>query len=165
MDVCLSRLSLKFLRDGSVNVGHLSNTAADFCSSVRLLHSSVRVGFPRSSDTADYSRNEMGMVQPRLVENRVYAYKAYPQAVEDELDRKDTRLVPSRQCLSTVKRPPALLACVYSRALATLHAVRKEPTMKTAAVIGSTTNPIPYKRGEMSKQTLREGPMGKDHHR
>ena len=44
MDVCLSRLSLKFLRDGSVNVGHLSNTAADFCSSVRLLHSSVGVG-------------------------------------------------------------------------------------------------------------------------
>ena len=65
------------------------------------------------------------LVQPRLVENRVYAYKAYPQAVEDELDRKDTRLVPSRQCLSTVKRPPALLACVYSRALATLHAVKK----------------------------------------
>lgn len=70
------------------------------------------------------------LVQPRLVENRVYAYKAYPQAVEDELDRKDTRLVPSRQCLSTVKRPTALLACVYSRALATLHAVRKENTMK-----------------------------------
>ena len=85
----------------------------------------------------------MGMVQPRLVENRVYAYKAYPQTVEDELDRKDTRLVPSRQCLSTVKRPPALLACVYSRALATLHAVRKETTMKTIMVIGSTTNPIP----------------------
>ena len=105
------------------------------------------------------------MVQPRLVENRVYAYKAYPQAVEDELDRKDTRLVPSRQCLSTVKRPPALLACVYSRALATLHAVRKETTMKTTAVIGSTTNPIPYKGGEMSKQTLREGPMGKENHR
>ena len=72
-----------------------------------------------------------------------------------------TRLFPSRQCLSTVKRPPALLACVYSRALATLHAVRKETTMKTTAVIGSTTNPIPYKGGEMSKQTLREGPMGK----
>ena len=105
------------------------------------------------------------LVQPRLVENRVYAYKAYPQAVEDELDRKDTRLVPSRQCLSTVKRPPALLACVYSRALATLHAVRKETTMKTTAVIGSTTNPIPYKGGEMSKQTLREGPMGKENHR
>ena len=105
------------------------------------------------------------LVQPRLVENRVYAYKAYPQTVEDELDRKDTRLVPSRQCLSTVKRPPALLACVYSRALATLHAVRKEPTMKTTAVIGSTTNPIPYKGGEMSKQTLREGPMGKENHR
>lgn len=65
------------------------------------------------------------LVQPRLVENRVYAYKAYPQTVEDELDRKDTRLVPSRQCLSTVKRPTALLACVYSRALATLHAVKK----------------------------------------
>lgn len=48
------------------------------------------------------------MVQPRLVENRVYDYKAYPQTVEDELDRKDTRLVPSRQCLSTVKRPTAL---------------------------------------------------------
>ena len=45
MDVCLSRLSLKFLRDGSVNVGHYCNTAADFCSSVRLLHSSVGVGF------------------------------------------------------------------------------------------------------------------------
>ena len=44
MDVCLSRLSLKFLRDGSVNVGHLFNTAADFCSPVRLLHSSVGVG-------------------------------------------------------------------------------------------------------------------------
>lgn len=87
--------------------------------------------------------HETRMVQPRLVENRVYAYKAYPQAVEDELDRKDTRLVPSRQCLSTVKRPPALLACVYSRALATLHAVRKETTMKTIMVIGSTTNPIP----------------------
>ena len=71
------------------------------------------------------------LVQPRLVENRVHAYKACPQTVEDELDRKDTRLVPSRQCLSTVKRPPALLACVYSRALATLHAVRKETTMKT----------------------------------
>ena len=113
--VCLSRLSLKFLRDDSVNVGHLSNTAADFCSSVRLLHSSVGVGFP----------HKMRLVQPRLVENRVYAYKAYPQTVEDELDRKDTRLVPSRQCLSTVKRPPALLACVYSRALATLHAVKK----------------------------------------
>ena len=66
---------------------------------MRLLRSSVGVGFPRSSDTADYSRNEMGMVQPRLVENRLYAYKAYPQAVEDELDRKDTRLFPSRQCL------------------------------------------------------------------
>ena len=65
------------------------------------------------------------MVQPRLVENRVYAYKAYPQAVEDELDRKDTRLFPSCQCLSTVKRPTALLACVYSRALAALHAVKK----------------------------------------
>ena len=160
MDVCLSRLSLKFLRDGSVNVGHLSNTAADFCSSVRLLHSSVGVGFPRSSDTAAYSRNEMGLVQPRLVENRVYAYKAYPQTVEDELDRKDTRLFPSCQCLSTVKRPTALLACVYS-----LHAGRKEATMKTTAVIGSTTNPIPYKGGEMSKQTLREGPMGKENHR
>ena len=109
--------------------------------------------------------HEMRLVQPRLVENRVYAYKAYPQAVEDELDRKDTRLVPSRQCLCTVKRPPALLACVYSRALATLHAVRKETTMKTTAVIGSTTNPIPYKGGEMSKQTLREGPMGKENHR
>ena len=105
------------------------------------------------------------LVQPRLVENRVYAYKAYPQTVEDELDRKDTRLFPSCQCLSTVKRPPALLACVYSRALATLHAVRKETTMKTTAVIGSTTNPIPYKGGEMSKQTLREGPMGKENHR
>ena len=45
MNVCLSRLSLKFLRDDSVNVGHLSNTAADFCSPVRLLHSSVGVGF------------------------------------------------------------------------------------------------------------------------
>lgn len=54
------------------------------------------------------------MVQPRLVENRVYDYKAYLQTVEDELDRKDTRLVPSRQCLSTVKRPTALLACVFS---------------------------------------------------
>ena len=75
------------------------------------------------------------------------------------------RLFPNCQCLSTVKRPPALLACVYSRALATLHAVRKETTMKTTAVIGSTTNPIPYKGGEMSKQTLREGPMGKDNHR
>ena len=119
--VCLSRLSLKFLRDGSVNVGHLSNTAADFCSPAMLLHSSVGVGFPRSSDTAAYSRNEMGMVQPRLVENRVCAYKAHPQTVEDELDRKDTRLVPSCQCLSTVKRPTALLACVFS-----FHAVRKE---------------------------------------
>ena len=45
LNVCLSGLSLKFLRDGSVNVGRLSNTAADFCSSVRLLHSSVGVGF------------------------------------------------------------------------------------------------------------------------
>ena len=61
------------------------------------------------------------LVQPRLVENRVYAYKAYPQTVEDELDRKDARLVPSCQCLSTVKRPTALLACVFS-----FHAVRKE---------------------------------------
>ena len=120
MNVCLSRLSLKFLRDGSVNVGHLSNTAADFCSSVRLLHSSVGVGFPRSSDTADYSRNKMGMVQPRRVERRVLSYKGSPQTVEDELDRKDTRLFPSCQCLSTVKRPTALLACVYS-----LHAVKK----------------------------------------
>lgn len=107
----------------------------------------------------------MRLVQPRRVERRVLSYKGSPQAVEDELDRKDTRLVPSRQCLSTVKRPPALLACVYSRALATLHAVRKENTMKTTAVIGSTTNPIPYKGGEMSKQTLREGPMGKENHR
>ena len=65
------------------------------------------------------------LVQPRLVENRVYAYRAYPQTVEDELDRKDTRLFPSCQCLSTVKRPTALLACVYSRALAALHAVKK----------------------------------------
>ena len=46
LNVCLSRLSLKFLRDDSVNVGHYCNTAADFCSSVRLLHSSVGVGFP-----------------------------------------------------------------------------------------------------------------------
>ena len=61
INVCLSRLSLKFLRDDSVNVGHYCNTAADFCSSVRLLHSSVGVGLPRSSDTADYSRNEMGI--------------------------------------------------------------------------------------------------------
>lgn len=83
------------------------------------------------------------LVQPRLVENRVHAYKACPQTVEDELDRKDTRLVPSRQCLSTVKRPTALLACAYSRALAALHVVRKETTMKTTAVIGSTTNPTP----------------------
>ena len=36
-----------------------------------------------------------------------------------------TRLVPSRQCLSTVKRPTALLACVCSLALAALHAVKK----------------------------------------
>ena len=112
---------------------------------VAPLFSSVGVGFPRSSDMTDYSRNKMGMVQPRRVERRVLSYKGSPQTVEDELDRKDTRLVPSRQCLSTVKRPPALLACVYSRALATLHAVRKETTMKTTAVIGSTTNPIPYK--------------------
>ena len=65
------------------------------------------------------------LVQPRRVERRVLSYKGSPQAVEDELDRKDTRLVPSRQCLSTVKRPTALLACVYSRALAALHAVKK----------------------------------------
>lgn len=62
INVCLSRLSLKFLRDGSVNVGHLSNTAADFCSPVRLLHSSVGVGFPRSPDKAGYSHNETRMV-------------------------------------------------------------------------------------------------------
>ena len=68
MDVCLSRLSLKFLRDDSVNVGHYYNTAADFCSSVRLLHSSVGVGIPRSSDTADYSRNEMGMIERAGIE-------------------------------------------------------------------------------------------------
>ena len=142
LNVCLSRLSLKFLRDGSVNVGHLSNTAADFCSPVRLLHSSVGVGFPRSSDTADYSRNEMGMVQPRLVENRLYAYKAYPQTVEDELDRKDTRLFPSCQCLSTVKRPTALLACVYS-----FHAVRKEITMNTIQQSGAP--PTRYHRKEV----------------
>ena len=44
-----------------------------------------------------------------------------------------------------VKRPTALSACMYS-----LHAVtglfpvvRKEITMKTLTVIGSTTNPIP----------------------
>ena len=103
------------------------------------------------------------LVRPRGVKpKRVLVYKTSPQTVEDELDRKDTRLFPSCQCLSTVKRPTALLACVYSRALATLHAVRKENTMKTTAVIGSTTNPIPYKGGEMSKQTLREGPMGKE---
>ena len=162
MDVCLSRLSLKFLRDGSVNVGHLSNTAADFCSPVRLLHSSVGVGFPRSPDKADYSRNEMRLVQPRLVENRVYAYRAYPQTVEDELDRKDARLVPSCQCLSTVKRPPALLACVYSRALATLHAVRKETTMKTIQQSGAPPTRRHRKEVKMSKQTLREGPMGKE---
>ena len=44
MNVCLSRLSLKFLRDDSVNVGHIYNTATDFCSSVRELRSSVGVG-------------------------------------------------------------------------------------------------------------------------
>ena len=146
MDVCLSRLSLKFLRDDSVNVGHYCNTAADFCSSVRLLHSSVGVGFPRSSDTADYSRNEMGMVQPRLVENRVYACKAYPQTLEDELDRKDTRLFPSCQCLSTVKRPTALLACVYSRALATSTSSRKEFHENT---LSSTINRHP--RGTVNR--------------
>lgn len=116
MNVCLSRLSLKFLRDGSVNVGHLSNTAADFCSPVRLLHSSVGVGFlmrrgwssaPNSNRdcndfesfaSADWASGGY-LVQPRLVENRVYAYKAYPQTVEDELGRKVARLVPSCQCL------------------------------------------------------------------
>ena len=97
------------------------------------------------------------MVQPRLVENRVYAYKAYPQTVEDELDRKDTRLVPSRQCLSTVKRPTALLACVYS-----LHAVRKEITMNTIQQSGAPPTRRHKKEVEMSKQTLREGPMGKE---
>ena len=119
----------------------------------------------KSTASADWASGGY-LVRPRGVKpKRVLVYKTSPQTVEDELDRKDTRLVPSRQCLSTVKRPPALLACVYSRALATLHAVRKETTMKTTAVIGSTTNPIPYKGGEMSKQTLREGPMGKENHR
>ena len=65
------------------------------------------------------------LVRPRLVEKRVLVYKTSPQTVENELDRKDTRLFPSCQCLSTVKRPTALLACVYSRALAALHAVKK----------------------------------------
>ena len=63
INVCLSRLSLKFLRDDSVNVGHLYNTAADFCSSVRELHSSVGGGFPRSPVWAGCSRNEMRMVE------------------------------------------------------------------------------------------------------
>lgn len=62
INVCLSRLSLKFLRDGSVNVGHYCNTETDFCSSMRLLHSSVGVGFPRSPDKASYSHNEARMV-------------------------------------------------------------------------------------------------------
>lgn len=34
--------------------------------------------------------------------------------------------------------------------------------MKTLTIIGSTTNPTPQKGDEMSKQALREGPMGKE---
>ena len=97
------------------------------------------------------------MVRPRLVEKRVLVYKTSPQTVEDELDRKDTRLFPSCQCLSTVKRPTALLACVYS-----LHAVRKEITMNTIQQSGAPPTRRHKKEAEMSKQTLREGPMGKE---
>ena len=39
--------------------------------------------------------------------------------------------------------------------------VRKEITMKITSVIGSTTNPIRGKR-VIGKQTLREGPVGKE---
>ena len=67
------------------------------------------------------------------------------------------RLFPSCQCLSTVKRPTALLACVYS-----LHAVRKEITMNTIQQSGAPPTRYHIKEVEMSKQTLREGPMGKE---
>ena len=97
------------------------------------------------------------MVRPRGVKpKRVLVYKTSPQTVEDELDRKDTRLFPSCQCLSTVKRPTALLACVYS-----LHAVRKEITMNTIQQSGAPPTRRHKKEVKMSKQTLREGPMRK----
>ena len=98
------------------------------------------------------------LVRPRGVKpKRVLVYKTSPQTVEDELDRKDTRLFPSCQCLSTVKRPTALLACVYS-----LHAVRKEITMNTIQQSGAPPTRRHRKEVKMSKQTLREGPMGKE---
>ena len=80
------------------------------------------------------------LVQPRLVENRVYAYKAYPQTVEDELDRKDTRLVPSRQCLfhSHGAVSPTNVCVLFphrqphlSGGHRSFPVVRKETTMKT----------------------------------
>ena len=111
------------------------------------------------------------LVQPRLVENRVYAYKACPQTVEDKLDRKDTRLFPSCQCLfhSHGAVSPANVCVLFphrqphlSGGHGSFPVVRKEITPKITAAIGSTTNPIPYKGGEMSKQSVREGPMGKE---
>ena len=110
----------------------------------------------KSSASADWASGGY-LVRPRLVEKRVLVYKTSPQTVEDELDRKDTRLFPSCQCLSTVKRPAALLACVYS-----LHAVRKEITMNTIQQSGAPPTRRHRNEVKMSKQTLREGPMGKE---
>ena len=45
--------------------------------------------------------------------------------------------------------------CVFSpRSHRSFPVVRKEITMKTLTIIGSTTNPIPQKGDEMSKQAL-----------
>ena len=110
----------------------------------------------KSSASADWASGGY-LVRPRGVKpKRVLVYKTSPQTVEDELDRKDTRLFPSCQCLSAVKRPTALLACVYS-----LHAVRKEITMNTIQQSGAPPTRRHRKEVKMSKQTLREGPMGK----
>ena len=95
------------------------------------------------------------------------------------LSRKDSNLrlkLQRLQCYHYTTRQYQLLVCpncqasdrfasvyVFSpRRHGSIPVVRKEITMKTLTIIGSTTNPIPQKGDEMSKQTLREGPMGKE---
>lgn len=81
----------------------------------------IRPALKTVEDEPDILRfSKISLAAPERAARSLLGSKPNVSAGPPRGNKLITRLVPSRQCLSTVKRPTALLACVYC-----FHAVKK----------------------------------------
>ena len=95
------------------------------------------------------------LVQPRLVENRVYTYMAHPQTVEDKLDRRMLVYFRAASVFSTVMELSLQLMCVYSFHIAS-HIFRAVTGLSLSSERKMKMNTTPY-REHHQPDTGKEG--------